>query len=345
MKRVAGGGGDMTVIGWALIGLIFIFLSGCALFEDERTTKGRKLYNHYCSHCHGESGQQGEGFNWERMPDPRPKNLASNAEMSTFSDEEIFHTIYRDMRDTSDPSVLNDEDYFAVPTMPTFKYTLSEEEIWAIVGYVRTLHGMSLTYDLEGRRKELEQALDAAQQEMETAKAAFDAATEKAEAAQAAYEETLTDEQLENYEPEEVTFPEEDVFLAANEKFEAAKAAFENFAKRPKKAQVSRPDLAIAEGERAKQARLGKNLYSEKYGCHGCHSLHEEGGIVGPALDRAGFRLNPTWIYLWILYPQAMKKHTRMPNLGISEKDARALTYYLGTLQAPKPENKSLSPE
>jgi mono/diheme cytochrome c family protein len=345
MKRVAGGGRDMTGIGLALIGLIFTFFSGCALFEDERTTKGRKLYNHYCSHCHGASGQQGEGFNWERMPDPRPKNLASNAEMSTFSDEEIFHTVYRDMKDTSDQKVLDDEDYFAVPTMPTFKYTLSEEEIWAIVGYVRTLHGMSLNYDLEGRRKELEQAFQAAQQEMEKARAAFEAATEKAEAAQAAYEETLTDEQLENYEPEEVTLPEEEVFLAAHKKFETAQAEFENFSKRPKKAQVSRPDLSMADEDRAKQAKLGKKLYNQKYGCHGCHSLKDEGGLVGPALDRAGFRLNPTWIYRWILYPQAMKKHTRMPNLGISEQDARALTHYLGTLQAPKPENPSASPE
>ena len=48
-----------------------------------------------------------KGFNWERMPDPpRPKNLASNAEMSTFSDKEIFDTIYRDMRDTEDPKGL-----------------------------------------------------------------------------------------------------------------------------------------------------------------------------------------------------------------------------------------------
>ena len=345
MKRVAGGGGGMTVIGLALIGLTITLFSGCALFEDERTSKGRTLYNHYCSHCHGESGQQGEGFNWERMPDPRPKNLASNAEMSTFSDEEIFHTIYRDMRDTSDPKVSDDEKYFAVPTMPTFKFTLSEEEIWNIVGYVRTLHGMSLTYDLEGRRKELEQALQAAQPEMETAKAAFDAATEKSEAAQAAYEETLTDAQLENYEPKDVTLPEEAAFLAANEKYELAKAELENFTKRPKKAQVSRPDLSLSEKGRAQQAQLGKQLYTTKYGCNGCHSLNDEGGFVGPALDRAGFRLNPTWIYRWILYPQAMKKHTRMPNLGISEQDGKALTYYLGTLQAPKPENPSPSVE
>jgi len=345
MKRVAVGGRDMTVIGLALIGLTFTLFSGCALFEDEKTAKGRKLYNHYCSHCHGESGQQGEGFNWERMPDPRPKNLASNAEMSTFSDEEIFHTVYRDMKDTSDKKVLDDENYFAVPTMPTFKYTLSEEEIWAIVGYVRTLHGMSLTYDLEGRRKELEQALQAAQAEMEQSQATFDAAEAKAAAAQAAKEENMTEAQLENYEPEEVTLPEEEVFTAAAKKFESAKAEFENFSKRPKKAQVSRPDLSIAEDERALQAKIGKQLYSQKYGCHGCHSLNEEGGLVGPALDRAGFRLNPTWIYRWILYPQAMKKHTRMPNLGISEQDARALTYYLGTLQAPKPENPIPPPE
>lgn len=345
MKRVTRGGQDITVIGLALIGLTFTVFSGCALFEDEKTAKGRKLYNHYCSHCHGESGQQGEGFNWERMPDPRPKNLASKAEMSTFSDEEIFHTVYRDMRDTSDQKVLDDENYFAVPTMPTFKYTLSEEEIWAIVGYVRTLHGMSLSYDLEGRRKELEQALQVAQAEMEQAKAAYDAAEAKASEAQAAKEESMTEEELENYEPEEVTLPEEEVFIAASKKFELAKAEFENFSKRPKKAQVSRPDLSLAEEDRAKQAQLGKQLYSEKYGCHGCHSLNDEGGLVGPALDRAGFRLNPTWIYRWILYPQAIKKHTRMPNLGISEQDARALTYYLETLQAPKPEKQSLPKE
>jgi len=314
-----------------------LFLYGCA--GDERTAKGKKHYNHYCSHCHGESGQQNEGFNWERMPDPRPKNLASNAEMSTFSDKEIFDTVYREMRDTEDPVVLDDMDYFAVPTMPTFKYTLSEEEIWGIVAYVRTLHGMSLTFDLEGRKKELEEVFQTAKPEMESAQTAYEAATEKAEAAQEAYEETLTDEQLEDYEPEEITLPEEEVFLIANAKYEKAKAAVDNFSKRPKKTRIERPDLTISETELVQQVELGKKLYTDTYGCNGCHSLNDVGGLVGPALDRAGFRLNPTWIYRWIRNPQAMKKHTRMPNLGSSDADARALTYYLGTLRAPKPEN------
>lgn len=337
MKRVAKGNLIGTFLKCVTIGLASsLFLYGCV--GDERTAKGKKLYHHYCSHCHGDSGQQGEGFNWDRMPDPRPKNLASNAEMSTFSDKEIFDTVYRDMRDTADPKVLDDDNYFAVSTMPTFKYTLSEEEIWSIVGYVRTLHGMSLTYDLDGRKKELEETYQVEQQKMETAQASYEAATEKAEAAQEAYEETLTDAQLENYEPKEISLPEEAVFLAVNEKFEKAQMSFENFSKRPKKTRIAPPDLTISDNERIKQAKLGKHLYTAKYGCNGCHSLNDIGGLVGPALDRAGFRLNSTWIYRWIRNPQAMKKHTRMPNLGASDADAKALTYYLDTLRAPKPE-------
>ncbi len=313
-----------------------LVVAGCA--GDERTAKGKKLYNHYCSHCHGESGHQGEGFNWERMPDPRPKNLAAEAEMSTFSDKEIFDTISREMRDTSDPAVQDDMNYFAVPTMPTFKYTLSEEEIWSIVGYVRTLHGMSLTYDLAARKQELEQEFQAAQQELEQAKGAFEAAEQKVAEKQEAIEASLTDEELEDYEPEEVEIQEEEAYLDATMKFEDAKAAFEGFSKRPRKAQIPRPDLTISEERLASEVEKGKLLYSVKYGCHGCHSLDGEGGLVGPELDRAGFRLNPTWVYRWILYPQSMKKHTRMPNLGISMEDARSITYYLGTLRQPPSE-------
>ena len=129
-----------------VVTVLFAVTNGCALFEDERTSKGRKLYNHYCMHCHGENGYQAEGFNWGRMPDPRPRDLSESAAMSTFSDEEIFNEISREMRDTSLQEVIDDDNYFAVATMPTFKYTLSEEELWAIVSYVRTLHGLSLIH-------------------------------------------------------------------------------------------------------------------------------------------------------------------------------------------------------
>ena len=122
----------------ALAGLgALIAMAGCA---NEQQQKGHELYGHYCSHCHGQSGKQNEGFNWSSMPDPKPKDLTNKSEMGTLTDEDIFKTISRDMLDTREPEeggdVIGDDD-FAVPTMPTFKYTLSEDEIWAIVGYVR----------------------------------------------------------------------------------------------------------------------------------------------------------------------------------------------------------------
>ena len=79
--------------------------------------------------------------------------------MGTFKDEDIFNTISRDMKDTSPGGDKIGDDDFAVPTMPTFKYTLSEDEIWAIVGYVRGLHGMKLEFKVEERKKELAEAL------------------------------------------------------------------------------------------------------------------------------------------------------------------------------------------
>jgi len=35
---------------------------------------------------------------------------------------------------------------------------------------------------------------------------------------------------------------------------------------------------------------------------------------------------------------QAMKRKTRMPNLGITDDDAQAITMFLKTLRAPKPD-------
>ena len=333
--------------------------SGCALFEDERTAKGRKLYRHYCMHCHGESGRQGEGFNWERMPDPRPRDLSESAAMSTFSDKEIFDTISRDMRDTSLQEVIDDENYFGVSTMPTFKYTLSEEELWAVVGYVRTLHGGSLTFDVDGRRAELESAFQTVKTEHDQAKQLMDEALAKQEAedaARAEAEEAAEDEDLEmeedeedleeDEEDEEIVLPEEEAYERVAEQFDAAKTALENFSKRPKMAQIARPDLTTTDDEeRVTLAEEGKNLYLNKYGCNGCHSIGDVGGLVGPALDRAGFRLNDTWVYRWIRYPQGMKKHTRMPNLGLDDPDARAVTAYLETLRAPKPDKPIPPPE
>ena len=242
---------------------LLVGVTGCTLFQNEHVKKGRELYAFYCSHCHGENGKPGEGYNWKLMPDPKPKDLTNQDEMSTLKDEEIFETVGRDMKDTTPVTgdKIGDEE-FAVPTMPTFKYTLSEQELWELVAYVRTLHGLKL---------------------------------EKAD-------------------------------------WEKMKTA------RPKMDPIPKPVLTATGTEESKLAERGKQLYLNKYGCNGCHKVGTQGGEVGPALDRAGFRLNGPWVYRWIRYPQSMKSETKMPNLGISEEDAKAIVFYLKTLNAPPPE-------
>ena len=311
--------------------------AGCALFQSEQVSRGRDLYAHYCMHCHGENGRQNEGYNWSAMPDPRPKDLSNKGEMSTFKDEEIFATISRDMKDTTpEGGDKIGDDEFAVPTMPTFKYTLSEEEIWAIVAYVRTLHGMKLEYNLEGRKKELQDQLQTAQQNFDQAKQTLEAAEKKAnDEAQAKGTEV----------DDEAYLKEQQALASASKELEKAKNDFASFSTRPKMGAIQRPDLTMSPNETMKQADRGKRLYTNKYGCNACHRVSETGGVVGPALDRAGFRLNPSWVYRWIKYPQSMKPDTRMPNLGLSDPDAKAVAMYLTTLRAPRPEKPASEPK
>ncbi|MGH9649572.1 MAG: c-type cytochrome, partial [Terriglobales bacterium] len=271
-----------------------------------------------------------EGYNWSQMPDPRPKDLSAKEEMSTFKDEEIFDTISRDMKDTT-PEVGDKigDDEFAVPTMPTFKYTLSEEEIWAIVAYVRTLHGLKLEFNAEGRKKELQDQLLAAEQAYDKAAQAFKAAEKSAEA----------EAEKKGVDVEDSATDKEQAALAAAKKaLDKAQAALTGFSTRPKFAVIPRLELKTPPAEAQKVVEVGKRLYQNKYGCNACHRVGDAGGVVGPALDRAGFRLNATWVNRWIKYPQSIKPETRMPNLGLSDSDARAVTLYLGTLRAPRPD-------
>ena len=316
------------------IGVVAALTGGCASEQEKR---GHELYTHYCSDCHGESGKQNQGFNWSSMPDPKPKDLSSKAEMETFTDQELFETISRDMLDTSEEGgdEIGDDD-FAVPTMPTFKYTLSEDEIWAIVGHVRTLHGMKMEFNVEARKTSLDEGLKAAQAKFEQSKQVYEEAETKAsDEAERKSEELNKDVDVD----ESAYAAEQDAMGQAKKELDAAQAVLNNFSTRPGRGvSIPRPDLTVKPAETTALIERGKQLYENKYGCNGCHSLADEGGKIGPALDRAGFRLNATWIYRWLKNPQAMDSATRMPALGLSDADAKAVTMYVATLRAPKAE-------
>lgn len=87
------------------------------------------------------------------------------------------------------------------------------------------------------------------------------------------------------------------------------------------------------EGEKKASTQAGEKLFRKKKSCFACHQLDEEGGRVGPDLSRSGVLYGPEWVYAWITNPQAYKAETRMPNLDVSQDEARFIAAYLNGLQ------------
>jgi cytochrome c len=89
-------------------------------------------------------------------------------------------------------------------------------------------------------------------------------------------------------------------------------------------------------------AKNGRELAQSK-GCSGCHTIPgTEGpqGNVGPPLTKfasrvyiAGVLLNtPDYLRQWLLNPPQIDSKTAMPNVGLSDQEARDLCAFLYTL-------------
>ncbi len=74
-------------------------------------------------------------------------------------------------------------------------------------------------------------------------------------------------------------------------------------------------------------ASEGERLFGEKY-CDNCHRIGSRPGGIGPDLTYAWKRLNPAWVNRFVLNPSHYLD-TRMPNLRLSEAEAKAVTAYL----------------
>ena len=81
-----------------------------------------------------------------------------------------------------------------------------------------------------------------------------------------------------------------------------------------------------------------------KYGCQTCHTIPgipEADSLVGPPLTKmasrsyiAGVLTNsPEHMIRWIRDPHGVDQLTAMPNLGVSDEDARDIASYLYTLK------------
>jgi cytochrome c len=82
----------------------------------------------------------------------------------------------------------------------------------------------------------------------------------------------------------------------------------------------------------------------ERYGCGACHEVpgvNGAKGLIGPPLTNIGERMvlagqlpnTPENMMRWIRDPQKVDSGTAMPNLNVSEADARDIAAYLYTLR------------
>lgn len=87
----------------------------------------------------------------------------------------------------------------------------------------------------------------------------------------------------------------------------------------------------------------GQRLLAQ-YQCGSCHAIPEvpgSRGRVGPPLDRFGLRSyisgeipnRPDTLARWIEAPAALLPGTSMPDMGVSEADARDMAAYLSSLR------------
>lgn len=67
--------------------------------------------------------------------------------------------------------------------------------------------------------------------------------------------------------------------------------------------------------------------------CVACHRLGGQGGVVGPALDGVGGRLERDYILRWLSDPQKIKPGTAMPKLPLSEEQIAELAAFLTQLK------------
>ncbi|MDY7227707.1 c-type cytochrome [Hyalangium rubrum] len=88
---------------------------------------------------------------------------------------------------------------------------------------------------------------------------------------------------------------------------------------------------------------LGKAAIS-RYGCGSCHTIPGVPGAtatVGPPLQALGQRTflagrlpnSPENLMQWVRHPQELEQGTAMPNLDVTEEDARHIAAYLYTLR------------
>ncbi|QPJ66214.1 MAG: c-type cytochrome [Candidatus Nitrohelix vancouverensis] len=233
-----------------IVAFLFAPQSIWAKSQDEWLAQGKTVYKAYCSHCHGVSGA-GDGYNSEFL-DKDPAELSDTVFLAKRSNDRLYRAIKHGGLDVKKSFL-----------MPSFGKTLSDEEIWSLVIWIR-----------------------------------HNAADDSHPVEAPAHADSKRPVGI-AVEPADIEF-----FLRWFE----------------------------AQGKKMEWRQLGEKLFWSKKSCLACHKIGEEGGQVGPDLSRASLNYRPEWMYAWIKNPQKFQPHTKMPNVGLDDKQAWAIVSYLSNL-------------
>ncbi|MEK7286922.1 MAG: c-type cytochrome [Nitrospirota bacterium] len=303
----------------------FLVLSSLALvsfpndvFSEEKM--GRHLFEHYCAACHGLSGK-GDGVNAKHL-DPHPANLTDD-DIAGRSDQEIYDVILKGGSGVE-----------LAPTMPMWGKTFSSDQIASLVSYVRGLQkevpkpaGVRLA-DMQSSMGKEQQCAICHIQKGKAKQIAPNLGHEGSKFHKDWLYKFLKDPArvrpigfipLTKTKMPNFNLSDEDA---------GALTAYLSSLKEDRFAPIApldRSEKAVSEGE---------TLFSEIYGCDGCHktSAKGEGGMVGPNLSTTSRRLKPEWIYAWLKNPQSIRPDSPMPNFGLPEADIRYLMAYVLSL-------------
>ncbi|HTR99908.1 MAG TPA: cytochrome c, partial [Bacteroidota bacterium] len=104
---------------------------------------------------------------------------------------------------------------------------------------------------------------------------------------------------------------------------------------------ASRDSFAFAGKFPGGNAAKGKEVV-ESVGCLACHTIGDQTHVreargtsydIAPELTRVGSKVRPDWIYDWVRNPRHYNPTTKMPNLRLTDAEARDVTAYLVTMK------------
>ncbi len=307
----------------AIIAVLVFSLSGGgardAVAEGQALSeRGKALFQHYCSHCHGNGGA-GDGYNAEHL-DKEPADLSDGEFLGKKTDDQIFRVIHDGGAGVRKSHL-----------MPMFGATLSEEEIWTLVAYARKLSGGGVVQMPEGVGRE-RSSTPKLNREMLLASGKDEASKETLALGEKLFNKKKSC--LACHEIEEEgghvgpdlsragrLYPR--LWLLAwlqNPQMFAPVTRMPNMALKPTEAQAIAAYLGSRQGDafprewgeylRAKgDAERGRKIFFDPDGkayCSKCHRIEGEGGQVGPDLSWIGSKRTREFLLESVINPKAV---------------------------------------